>query len=143
MIPISTKSLGTNPTTGLEDRIVVWQLTIDAQAEKVVVVYKIETISPTSVVVATSDNMVYERYNRPATLYSEGETITPVILDVDGVTVITPAVIASGVEVKVAGNLKFNILRASALGQGITSIINSDLTSIQSSATLSDDLLQK
>lgn len=63
MTPIATKDLGINETTGLNERLVVWQITIDSQSEKIVVVYKIQTISPTGIVIAETENMTYERFN--------------------------------------------------------------------------------
>lgn len=59
---IATKSLGLDTLTGLPQRINVWQLTIDAKSNVIVVVYNIQTLSPNgSVVVYTGDNKSYSR----------------------------------------------------------------------------------
>lgn len=102
--PIAVKSLGTDSLTGLAQRISIWQLTIDSKAEKVVVVYDIETLSPNGKVVATSPVKTYERTNKPAVMNAD--------------TVTTPA------------NLKFNELRASQVGQMISGMIAADLVPV-------------
>lgn len=62
---IATKSLGLDTLTGLPLRLSVWQLTIDAKSNIVVVVYNIETLSPSgSVVVYTGENKTYTRTNK-------------------------------------------------------------------------------
>lgn len=141
MRPIGIKSLGVNKTTGLEDQLVVWQINIDAQSEKVVVVYYIQTLAPTGVVITKSENKTFERYNRPDVLFKEGEEITPAVIDDKGVEV-EPAVIAVGEEVKVAGNMKFEALRTSAVGQMIEGLIQIDMDLIASPDTIETDLKQ-
>ncbi len=115
--PIATKKF-TNNKLQLDQQIVVWQLTIDAKSEIIVIVYQIETLSPTGIIVATSDNQTYTRYNKQP------------LLDADGITIITQ------------GNMKFDALRSSALGQGIAGLIGSDLNLIKSLDTLITDLAQ-
>jgi len=60
---IVVKSLGTDSVTGLQQQINVWQLSIDAVANVVVVVYNIQTLSPNGKVVATGNNTSFTRYN--------------------------------------------------------------------------------
>lgn len=67
MAAIATKDIGINPENGLNQRINVWQITIDSKAEVVIVVYNIETLSPNGVVVTTSENKTYTRSNNPET----------------------------------------------------------------------------
>lgn len=95
MTPIAQKSIGVNQTTGLEQIVKIHQINIDAKAEKIVVVYDVDTISPTGVVVATESNKTFERFN--------GEV-----------------------------NKKFDALRNSPIGQGITALLTSDLDSYPS-----------
>lgn len=142
MIPIAKKSLGIDQQSGLEQQIVINQLTIDSESEIVVIVYRIELLSPKGTVIKRSHPLNYTRYNLPDILYKEGDIITPEVLDEDGITIITPAVIATGVEVKLTGNMKFNLLRNSTLGQGITGLINLDINNIKGINTIDFDLSQ-
>ncbi len=63
MAAIATKDLGVNPETGLENRIAITALTIDSRNELITVVYSIETISPTGIVVSSIDNNTFVRRN--------------------------------------------------------------------------------
>lgn len=63
MAAIATKDLGANPETGLENRIAITALTIDSRNELITVVYSIETISPTGIVVSSIDNNTFVRRN--------------------------------------------------------------------------------
>ncbi len=142
MTPIAKKSLGIDQESGLEQQIVITQLTIDSTSEIVVIVYRLELLSPKGTVVRRSDPKTYTRYNLPNILYKSGDVITPEVLDVDGVTVITPAVISDGTEVKLIGNMKFDLLRNSPIGQGITGLIGLDINAIKGADTLEWDLSQ-
>lgn len=88
--PIAERNIGIDPEIGLEKVLKIWQFTVDAKAEKIVVVYDIDTLSPTGVVVNTQANNTYERYN--------SET-----------------------------HAKFDELRDSPIGQGITGLMLGDL----------------
>lgn len=116
MTPIATKKF-TNSDLQLDQQIVVWQLTIDAFSEIVVVVYRIETLSPTGVVVSISDNQTYTRYNKAAQIDIAGNETS-------------------------SSNMKFDTLRNSALGQGISGLITQDLNLIESLNTIVSDLAQ-
>ncbi|HRH52620.1 MAG TPA: hypothetical protein PLN38_04840 [Chitinophagales bacterium] len=63
MAAIATKDLGINPSTGLANRISITALTIDSRNELITVIYSIETISPTGVVVSSIDNNTFVRRN--------------------------------------------------------------------------------
>ena len=73
--------------------------------------------------------MSYERYNRPDVLYTEGDQIDE-------------NTIAKGGEVKTAGNMKFNLLRESTIGQMLTGMFTLDINTIQSVDTINEDLRQ-
>lgn len=62
---ISTKNLGVDSVTGLQQRIEVWQIAIDSKAEVVTIVYQIKTLAPNGSVVATTENRTFTRYNEP------------------------------------------------------------------------------
>lgn len=72
--PIATKSLGVDSITGLDKQVQVWQLTIDAKAEKIVVVYDVVLLYNGKVVSVLSTDM-YTRENRPAHTDMAGNTI--------------------------------------------------------------------
>lgn len=141
MTPISIKSLGIDQESGLEQQISVTQLTIDAEAEMVVIIYRIELLSPNRTIVRRSNPLSYTRYNLPTILYNPGEIIKKAVLDENG-EIITPEIIAIGGEIKLIGNMKFDLLRNSSLGQGITGLINLDINAIKGIDTLNDDLSQ-
>jgi hypothetical protein len=63
MAAIAVKDLGIDPNTGLANRVAITALTIDSRNELITVVYSIETISPTGVVVSSIDNNTYVRRN--------------------------------------------------------------------------------
>ena len=116
MAAIATKDLGVNELTGLSNRIAITALTIDSRNELITVVYSIETISPTGVVVSSIDNNTFVRSN-------------------------ISAVVEDGVEITPA-NEKFSQLRNSAVGQMITAMLNADLDSIKGLDTITEDLKQ-
>jgi len=116
MAAIATKDLPVNVSTGLSNRISITALTIDSRNELITVVYSIETISPTGVVVSSIDNNTFVRRN-------------------------IEAVVEDGVEITPA-NEKFNQLRNSPVGQMITGMLNADLALVQSLETINEDLTQ-
>lgn len=61
--PVTTKNLGINSVTGLEEILKVWEVNINSKIELIRVVYEIVTLSPTGIVVASSGNLEYTRYN--------------------------------------------------------------------------------
>lgn len=63
--PITTKNLGVNPQTGLEEVLKVWEVNTSARKELIRVVYEVITLSPTGVEVATSGDQEYGRFNHP------------------------------------------------------------------------------
>lgn len=108
--PIAVKSLGTDTASGLNQQLVVWQLTIDSKAEKVVVVYNIETLSPNGKVVSVGENKTFERYNKPKVINADS-TITP-------------------------GSYKFTELRNSTVGKMIKGMIEADVKEVNSVSDL-------
>jgi hypothetical protein len=66
--PITTKDLGKNPETGLQEILKVWKVNIDAEIELITVGYKIYTISPTGVEIKESQIIEYGRYNHPSNM---------------------------------------------------------------------------
>lgn len=108
--PIAVKPIGVDSVTGLNQQLVVWQLTIDSKSEIVVVVYNIETLSPNGKVVSTSENKTYTRYNRKESMRQDS-TIIP-------------------------ANLKFTELRNSPVGQMISGMIANDVKVLNSIADL-------
>lgn len=63
--PITTKDLGTNPVTGLQEILKVWEVNTSARNEIIRVVYEIVTLSPTGVQVKTTGDLEYGRINHP------------------------------------------------------------------------------
>ncbi len=104
MQAIATKSLGNNNPTGLEQRIAVWSINIDAQEEIITVGYCIETISPTGLIVNRSPKQFYTRRNIAEQRTPEPES-----------------------ELISSANMKFDALRESPTGQQIAAMIAADL----------------
>lgn len=104
MTPIATKKIQNDPKTNLEQYINVWQLTIDAKAEIISVVYEVVVVAPNKEVASVKEISNYTRCNIPELVE---------IKDEDG-KVISP---------KVEASLKFNELRDSQLGQTIAAMI--------------------
>jgi hypothetical protein len=63
MIPITTKALGPNPITQLEEELRVWEVHISAREEKIRVLYEIITLAPNKEIVKSSGDINYYRYN--------------------------------------------------------------------------------
>ena len=99
---IATKSIGIDSVTGLQQNVVVWQLTIDSKAEKITAVYQIQTVAPNGTVVHTSDNETYTRYNQPERLDVKGNVVAP-------------------------KKFMYDVLKTSAVGQMIAGMIQADL----------------
>jgi hypothetical protein len=98
MKPIAVKSLGINKTTGLEEQLHVWQLTIDAKSEVVVVVFDIVTLAPNGEIVKVSETNSYRRYNYLGEPATEDKKEIP-------------------------ANMKFDEYRNSQIGQAISGMI--------------------
>ena len=114
---ITSKSLGIDAESGLEQKLNIWQVTIDAKAELIVVVYTIQTISPTGVVIAESENKTYTRYNQPAipeVKNEAGEVATP----------------------EVPAKLAYDGYKNSPIGQGIIALINSTIAKVTNNQEL-------
>ncbi len=94
---ILVKKIGIDSVTGLEVQARVWKVIIDAKIETIQVEYDLEYLSPKGIVVKSVPS-AYTRFNQPAQLDSEGVEIVP-------------------------AKMKFNELRNSSIGQGITFII--------------------
>ncbi len=60
---ITSKNIGTDSVSGLSQKIVIWELGIDAKAHVVTIVYQIETLAPNGTIVSISDNKTYTRFN--------------------------------------------------------------------------------
>lgn len=95
--------LGIDKETGLQKKVLIWKIDIDGKTEIITVKYDISLISPTGIVVKIIATNIYRRFNRPAVMSEDGETI------------ITPA------------NMKWDQLKDSAIGQGILSMIDLDV----------------
>ena len=63
---IATKSIGTDSVTGLHQNVNVWSLSINARTSEVFVTYNIETLAPNGIAVYQSPDMIYRRFNKPA-----------------------------------------------------------------------------
>lgn len=63
--PITTKDLGINSETGLQEILKVWEVNISARTELIRVIYEIVTISPTNLEIKSSGDLEYTRYNHP------------------------------------------------------------------------------
>lgn len=96
------KELGIDEITGLNQRVIITQFMIDAASEKISIQYKIETLSPTGVVVKSSNPLVYTRYNRVEVLDENGNVVKE-------------------------ANMKFNQLKDSTLGQTILGMLQTDI----------------
>lgn len=104
MTPIAIKDLGDSNEWGLPAKIKIWGLNIDSKKETVTVFYEIVTTTPSGV----EDSRVsgsYTRFNSRV-----GDQVTPT-------TKVT------------RDNLKFDILKASQIGQGIIALLQNDLQS--------------
>jgi hypothetical protein len=141
MTPIAVKDFGIDPISTLTQQVWVWQLTIDAKSEVVIVVYD-------EVLVASNGNLVkvvktdsYKRFNKAEVFYSIGDIITPAVLDGDN-NIVTPAIIADGTEIKTPSAPKFDNLRNSQVGAAIAGMIAQDLTLALSVETLNADLTE-
>lgn len=126
MKPIAIKNIGIDEENGLEQQIVVNQFTVDTEAEKIIIVYKIQLLSPKGIVIKESDPMTYVRYNESDIVYMPGDVITLAVLNMKGGE-IKAAVIAKGGELKKSGNMKFDELRNMDIGQQISKMIQSDI----------------
>lgn len=146
------KQLGSNPkysTSDLKQKAIAEKITINIRNKIVTVDFVIETETPNGLVVQ-SVSKAYDRYNREDIYYEAGEVITPAVYSVpNGIelpTLITPAVIAKGdksaQELKLAGNMKWDALQNSPVGQMLKGMIQLDLDTIQSEETADDDLKQ-
>ena len=63
---IATKSIGTDSVTGLQQNVNVWSLSINARTSEVFVTYNIETLAPNGIAVYQGPDMIYRRFNKPA-----------------------------------------------------------------------------
>ncbi len=63
--PITTKNLGINQETGLEEILKVWEVNTSARKELIRVVYEIVTLSPTGIEIKSSGDLEYGRFNHP------------------------------------------------------------------------------
>jgi hypothetical protein len=63
--PITTKDLGINSDTGLQEILKVWEVNISARTELIRVIYEVVTISPTGLEIKSSKDLEYTRYNHP------------------------------------------------------------------------------
>ncbi len=108
MKAIAKKSLGINTSTGLEEQISAYTIFISTLEEKIQVGYKIQSLSPTGVIVSETELKYFNRINQKEQtgIGIQGERI-----------VVSPE------------NNKFNQLRESEIGLAITSLIASDLDS--------------
>lgn len=103
-IPLATKSIGTDPLTGLEQRVSIYQFTADSNAEVISVAYVVEMLSPTGVIVATSDVKSFIRSNKEEEKDGDGNVVVPALM-------------------------QFDALRNSEIGQGIVAMLVNDLNS--------------
>lgn len=76
--PITTKDLGINPETGLQEILKVWRVNIDAEIELITVGYKIYTISPTGIEIKESQIIEYGRYNHPRNMAFDNWRNSPI-----------------------------------------------------------------
>lgn len=114
---------------------------------------RVALLSPTLKCMFVESEFEFDRFDRaatykdevvevtPATYYIAGEVITEAVLDVDGVTILIPEVIAIGGELKTnavtemqsvldkPANNKFTFLEESPVGQGIKYMLGLDLAS--------------
>lgn len=125
--PIAVKDLGQDSLTTLNKQEQVWQITICAKSEQIIVVYDTVLIAPNGAIanVLSIDN--YTRYNRKEVLYSQGELITAEVVNQDGT--ITPAVYATGTEIKIPAKLVFDQYRGANVGQMIAGMIQQTINS--------------
>ncbi len=63
--PIVTKNIGQDSITGLNQRIEVFQITINSDASLVIVEYRIVTLSPNGTTVVISPSKTFTRFNEP------------------------------------------------------------------------------
>lgn len=97
------KNLGVDIDSGLQKKLLIWDIQINGKTEVITCKYDISLISPTGMIVKTISTNNYKRFNKLAEL------------DEDGITVISPA------------NLKWDSLKNSIIGQGILSMIAQDV----------------
>lgn len=62
MTPLATQSIGINEEIGLEQVVKIWRFEVNAKVERIYVSYEVETLSPTGIVLSTT-NGCFERYN--------------------------------------------------------------------------------
>ncbi len=128
-IPIYSKSLGIDDVTGSEVIIEVFSFSVSSDDEEVIVFYKLKFLSPKQIPLKM-ETASYIRLNRPDLYYYVGEMMD------DGN-------ISDGTQIKIQGNMKFDLLRNSQVGQMLAGLFKLDIDSIKSIQTIDTDLAQK
>lgn len=128
--------------SGLPVTADIYKIDINSETESIRVGVRLKYLSPTGATVKTSTHE-YVRYNNYDVKYAEGDIITAEELEEDDITVKSPAVIATGSEIKEKGNMFFDNLVNSDPGILISKMIQQDLTLIKSISSIETDLKQK
>lgn len=117
--PIAVFNLNANNNLGLLQQVVVWQYFDDAFSSKISIMYRVETLSPTGVVVAVGEMQTLVIKDEDAILWEVGEVITPAVITGGGspsnpepLVQVSPAVIAVGGEIKVPAVTDYTDLRS-------------------------------
>lgn len=156
-----SKSLGVDDETGSEVIIEIFCIKIDGDNERINIDYRLNFLSPKNIVLKSESNS-YSRFNRVDYYYRQNEIITPAVLYSKGDTIPLPkdakegdiaqiakgdeikipAILADGTQVKEKGNMKFDQLEESTVGQMIKGMLMQDINTIKNIQTIISDLKQ-
>jgi len=156
-----TKSLGIDQTTQLQIQLNVWGFDVNDKISQATIAYDLVLLAPNNAVAHIISTGTYTRRDIPAVLYNTGEIITPAIyyktgemmdVTINGVVsqqpaiggeIKTPAIIATGTEVKIPASNSYTNLKNSQPGVDILAMLNADAAKVQSIQTIQTDLAQK